>query len=136
MLSSKQKMPASAQPTKQRQHKAQIGGLRSPNNVPRHSMYPLLDSKYLQFGTIYPYLRVQGESWKIHRTSRATSGAAAAPVTTHKVKHEHEAQDLQSHTPRWQSLQTAIATENFFTHNQASEARINERHLDTQCPAS
>ena len=31
--------------------------------VPRPSIYPLLEPKCPLFGTIYPYLRVQGGSW-------------------------------------------------------------------------
>ena len=38
--------------------------LQSPkHNIPRPSIYPLLDPKYPLFGTRYPYLRVQGGSW-------------------------------------------------------------------------
>ena len=32
-------------------------------SIPRPSIYPLLKPKYPLFGTIYPYLRVQGGSW-------------------------------------------------------------------------
>ena len=34
------------------------------NPIPRPSFYPLLDPKCPLFGTIYPYLRVQGGSWE------------------------------------------------------------------------
>ena len=38
--------------------------IRVPSmNPPRPSIYPLLDPKCPLFGTIYPYLRVQGGSW-------------------------------------------------------------------------
>ena len=33
------------------------------DTLPRPSIYPLLDPKCPLFGTIYPYLRVQGGSW-------------------------------------------------------------------------
>ena len=38
-------------------------GFHVIRSIPRPSIYPLLDPKYLLLGTIYPYLRVQGGSW-------------------------------------------------------------------------
>ena len=43
---------------------------------PRPSIYPLIDPKYPLFGTIYPYLRVQGGSWLIANTVQRKPGGS------------------------------------------------------------
>ena len=48
-------------------------------------MYPLLDSKYLQFGTIYPYLRVQGGSW-LFRAFGADFGGSGSGISARELR--------------------------------------------------